>query len=661
MLIKLSKFFLYATVFAVLIVSANTLFPFIVGKYVFFRLCIELALIFFAGGIVLDPAAGKYLARLKQLYKNPLVWAVTAFVLAFVVAGFTGWRPAFSFWSNFERGEGGFQMLHLYIYFVLLAVLFREAKDWRKFFMLIMVAALLMAFYGLAAGLKYLDADMTAQGGGQSSLTGHGGFWYNTFSGFVGPQFAGVGQYRFQGTIGNSAYVAAYLLFVFFDIAMLGFLLPGDKHRLWPLGLWAIGVPLAVVFYFCGTRGAFLGLIAGGLVAAAYTGVAHPAWRRRALPAIAAVLLAILLLVFFQNTAFVKHIPGSRIFDISFGAETFSTRTIMWSIAWHAFTDHPLLGVGPENFIWVFDRYFDTHYYDPAAGFGAWFDRAHSIVFDYLAETGILGFLAYLSMFAAGAWLVFRRKLQHIAPEDGWREHIAKGLLLGLPAAYLVQGIVLFDVLTIYLGLFAFFAFLIFLFEPEPQPIAFRPEAPAYTAAVAVAALALFGAYFGALLPYAKASRYIDAEARIGSITSEPQFEDNFNSVLKFYSPVGNEEVPKFLSGDILGALQGLRDDATAHALVSYIEPYLWKTDVRHLLILGQMHGILWANFHHQEDYTAAADYFTAAHQIGPKLPQPMSGLITLYETGGDKARATELIKEMTALWPNATTSGAIK
>ena len=45
--LKITKFFLYAAPFSAVIVSRGTLFPFIVGKYVFFRTTVALALIFF--------------------------------------------------------------------------------------------------------------------------------------------------------------------------------------------------------------------------------------------------------------------------------------------------------------------------------------------------------------------------------------------------------------------------------------------------------------------------------------------------------------------------------------------------------------------------------------------------------------------------------------
>ena len=173
-------------------------------------------------------------------------------------------------------------------------------------------------------------------------------------------------------------------------------------------------------------------------------------------------------LVYFKDTSFVKSIPGSRIFNISFSARTFEDRAIMWKIALDGFKERPILGWGPENFIQVFDRHFNTNYFRPSEGFGAWFDRAHSIYFDYLVETGLLGLLSFLGIFA----VFFRQLFRSAEISSGNISPFVKALLFGLSLAYLIQGIVLFDVLVIYINVFTFLAFAAYLFG---RPAAKQP------------------------------------------------------------------------------------------------------------------------------------------------------------------------------------------
>src|SRR3989344_397395 len=153
---KISKFFLYLAPLSVVIVSTSTLFPFIVGKYAFFRTTVGLALIFFLIGLLFDKQRLSFVNdQLSNIFKRPLVIAVSLFVFIFVLAGFFGVDPANSFWSNFERGEGGLQLIHFWLFFLLLIALFRDEKDWQKIFVFYLIGGLLMSFYGILAALGF--------------------------------------------------------------------------------------------------------------------------------------------------------------------------------------------------------------------------------------------------------------------------------------------------------------------------------------------------------------------------------------------------------------------------------------------------------------------------------------------------------------------------
>jgi O-antigen ligase len=635
MFFKLSKWFLYATAFMVALVSLSTLFPFIVGKYVFFRTAVDLSLIFFLLGLVFDEGAAPYVARLKQIVRSPLFIAISAFTAIFLLAGFFGIDPAWSFWSNFERGEGGIQILHLYAFFVLLATLFREEGEWKRMLWFTVIGSALMIVYGLLAGAH--------------------------IGNFVGSRFGEEG-YRFQGSIGNPAYVAAYLLFTFFYTLVLAVRSGAFRDRMKGIGFGVLLAAFLVMFIQTGTRAAFLALIAGALTFFAYLGYARPRWRKWMVSIGLALVVVVALLVQFRHVPVIAKLPGARVLDISATAETFSTRTEMWSIAWNAWKDRPLLGYGPENFLKVFDKYYDPSRYIPSQGFGAWYDRAHSIIFDYLAETGILGLLAFLSMFGALA-LLFRRPLPVRWGGESRESVVLKGLFLALPVAYLVQGVILFDVLTIYWNLFLFLAFSVFVFMPQEEKIEkYEPGSVSYGLALAGILLAVLACYFGSMLPYGKARSFIQAERNSGKIGSLKQFEDNFDPALNFKSPVGGEEIPKFLSNDVVNVLPSLSESPeVASALVAYIEPYMLKNDVRHLMVLAQMHYALLRFTGDEAEFKATEDAFKKAHEIGPNLPQPMYGLLALYTNTNKKQAAAEQKNEILKLWPNAFATSTTK
>lgn len=486
---KISKFLLYLVPLMIVIVTPSTLFPFIVGKYVFFRIIIGLAFIFFLSGILFNQnGTNEVISRFKNLIKNPLVIAVSVFVLFFLLAGFFGIDPQNSFWSNFERGEGGLQLLYFYVFFALLALLFREEKDWRTFFIMMLIGGVGMTLYGVSAGLKYVDAEMTtrgtANGGIETILTGRGGPLFQTFQWAIGPSFSGSG-YRFQGTIGNPAYVAAYAIFMLFYIAYL--LASKYKDKIFSFGAWVLWTLMAVflvVFFAAATRGAFLGLIAAALALMTFLGFSLKRWRKWFVSGAVVLIILVVLLVQFKDAPFIKASPISRILDISFTTKTFEDRMTIWKMAIDGFKERPILGWGPENFLQVFDRHFNTEYFVPSAGFGAWFDRAHNIYLGYLAETGILGLLSYLGIFVVFYWQLLRSsrintdkeqiytdKKSALISQNPHKSVLIQGLMFAIPIAYLVQGIVLFDVSPIYLNLFLIFAFAVYKFNIKSQNV----------------------------------------------------------------------------------------------------------------------------------------------------------------------------------------------
>ena len=111
---RIAKWYLYAAVFAAVIVMDSIFFPFIGGKDWFFRFVVELALIAGLLWWAFEARVGEAEGQLKKLFKKPLVIAVTVFVIAYTLACLFGYDMHAAFWSNYERGEGGFQMLHYF-------------------------------------------------------------------------------------------------------------------------------------------------------------------------------------------------------------------------------------------------------------------------------------------------------------------------------------------------------------------------------------------------------------------------------------------------------------------------------------------------------------------------------------------------------------------
>ncbi len=452
MFLKLTRFLLYASLFSVVLVSGATFFPFIGVKYFFFRTMVELAL----GCALLWWAfeAGDLWGRLKSVWRKPLFLAVSAFVLVFLLAALFAYDPSAAFWSNFERGEGAFQMLHYYAFFVLLLLAFEKEEEWRRMAQVFLGAAVVMILYGMGAAMITQGAD-----GGNANPLGLIGPYLNPSTGqAIAPTYLGrlfAPDARFQGSLGNPAYVAPFLMFAMFFAAWLWLTAKGRNWR-HNAGYGALILFFLLFFFLTQTRGAVLGLGAGVFAALLFAALINKRFR---LPA-AAILLVLVAtwsgLLFFRNSPAIQKLPGSRLLYLDIHELTAQTRFWTWGSAWQGFKERPILGWGPENFSAVFDKYFDVRHWVPGQNTETWFDRAHSVVFDYLAETGILGFLAYLSIFGAVSYEFLRKTWRG---QHGPAGTMIFGLILAMPIAYLVQALILFDVLPVYLGLFLYLAF----------------------------------------------------------------------------------------------------------------------------------------------------------------------------------------------------------
>lgn len=101
-------------------------------------------------------------------------------------------------------------------------------------------------------------------------------------------------------------------------------------------------------------------------------------------------------------------------------------RLTQWRIALRMLRNRPLLGVGPDNFRWVYGDF---------AGLTTWDTGGHanSLYFEWLADTGLPGFLLYLWL----AWRLLRESFYGLArrhqgeggPFAVWRLALAASLL----------------------------------------------------------------------------------------------------------------------------------------------------------------------------------------------------------------------------------------
>ncbi len=395
-----------AILFAPILVNSRFLFPYIHLKNIYFRFLVSALLVLLVW----------YLLEKGGIWgrKNYIFYSLLALVAVYIVAGIFGVNPYNSWWGNYERMDGILNYIFLLTYFFILINVFDKKEEWYFLVRASLLAALLVSAYGFLqkAGVK---ADWIYFRGG-----------------------------RLDATIGNAAFLAGYLLLNLFLAAVLWSV---DKVRLWRwFYVFSMAIYL-VIIYFTATRGAMLGLVIGGLTVWLLWSLKKGGKQRAAFWLVVLLVLAggWWLRSQHQSQWIKKYPPLQRLASISLQDTTTIDRLRTWQTSWQSFKDRPILGWGPENYRYGFNKYYDPRLHEP------WFDRAHNVIFDYLNASGVLGLAAYLAIMVFAAVYGF-----YI-----WRRNALTGaLLVGLLTAYLFQNLFVFDTLNTFLPLLVFLSWL---------------------------------------------------------------------------------------------------------------------------------------------------------------------------------------------------------
>ena len=410
---------LFLIPFAPLVVVNDYFFPFITGKAFYLRILIEIAV-----------AAWVVLALLDKEYRPRFSWmgaVVLGFVLWMFVADAFALNATKAFWSNFERMEGWVLLAHLLGFFLAASAVLRVEKKWRAWFLTSLGVSVVIVGYALLQ--------------------------------LNGTYAIHQGSTRIDASLGNSAYLAIYLLFSVFVALWLALT---EKYAWLKWSLIALAIVEAVLIFFTETRGTIIGLVLALALAALLT-VFTAGKRARSFAAGALVLILILAGSFYlaRNSSFVQdNHTLQRIATISLADG--QTRFTIWGMAFQGVRERPLTGYGQEGFNYVFNKFYDPSLYAQEQ----WFDRAHNAFIDWLAAGGIPAFLLYISLFGSAIILLWR------SSELSRPERIA---LTAVLVGYAVHNFFVFDNLYSYIY---FFAILALVDSQVARPIRRLEEAP---------------------------------------------------------------------------------------------------------------------------------------------------------------------------------------
>lgn len=280
----------------------------------------------------------------KHLFRYELVWLLLGLTIVGFLSVLVSQNPGHSVWGNYIRRDGVLTLLHCILFSVIVAI--NSGKDLFNLLSKAVAAISVLLSTYLIFWYMILEYSRWQQPLWQLFLTG-------------------VWQLPNENMVAGFLVVAAP-----FTLYGLDLFLPGRKTlRLVLFGLVAVGVLVtqswgAIVTGILGTAGYLLGGNAG----------------KKKSAAIALILLAGLAagLILWQSAG--NEVEG---------------RSLIFRSLWVSVKEKPLLGWGWSNVDVAFESgYMKIFGSSPEA----YVDKAHSIWFEYIVTTGIVGFVVYIAL-----------------------------------------------------------------------------------------------------------------------------------------------------------------------------------------------------------------------------------------------------------------------
>ena len=370
--------------------------------------------------------------------RSPFVLPVGLMIVGYILATVFSVNPQISWFGSYQRSQGTFTVISYLVFFVALVLHLRSKVQLDRLLNIILLTSLPVAMYG---GLQHFHLDPIPWGKDTSI--------------------------RVASSLGNSIFVAAYLIMVF-PISLGRFLLTareiisGITVKLNWLRLVFYGFTCLLhisTIYFSGSRGPVLGWLAGILFLLYILSFQWNLYKFNLYLLALTIIGAGFLIVF--NTAggpfeTLRNSPVlgrfGRILDSE--SNTAKVRTYIWEGAVDLVLPHapieypdgkkdpynflrPVIGYGPESMFVVYNPFYPTKL-GQVERRNASPDRSHNETWDSLIITGLLGFVTYIGIFLSAFYFGFVWLGLINQPKDIWLFWISLFVGGGLSTVILV-------------------------------------------------------------------------------------------------------------------------------------------------------------------------------------------------------------------------------
>ncbi|GAB4272078.1 MAG: hypothetical protein Kow0029_10380 [Candidatus Rifleibacteriota bacterium] len=203
--------------------------------------------------------------------------------------------------------------------------------------------------------------------------------------------------YRVVGTLSNPNYLGAYLMIT--AVFSLGLAFEGHfLHKKNRIIFFCLFLLQAVTVFLSNSIGAILGLILGIILLSTQFWEVKPGKILRISPflsgAIVAIVFTLMQAIIFYSTS---NYPWENLAKPPHKYRSVVSRLMLWQMGFSAFLTSPVIGLGPDGVKYLMPLYRPP--YGTALGLREYNDDPHSAIATLLADTGLLGFFGFSTLF----------------------------------------------------------------------------------------------------------------------------------------------------------------------------------------------------------------------------------------------------------------------
>ncbi len=457
--------------FAILLLPALNVpplfFPAAWGQSILFKIIFTVVVVIFIAEVLLKVRPARdVIVKLRRAWLPLTFFGLIS--VAYILATIFSLQPHFSFWGDPARAGGTLNFLLLQIFGVLTFLVVKE-HDWKKVLNVAFAGGVIVCLIAISQQFGLIDNDILIH-------------------------YAN----RPPGTLGNTDFLATYLLLLFFPALVLGL---KEAHHVKRMFYFGSALFFITVIVLTISRAAYLGVAAGIFYFLFFYKPRNIYFKRARI--IGAVLLCVMIvsLVYYANSRtaflpFIEKTPQIKNFITRLSLEGVKNdaRVVVWkNIAMPMLKERPLLGYGPENFNIGFDKYYDPSLPSINKNSGSWWDKAHNFILDTIFAIGIPGLVIYLLFYLIVFW-----KLEKEKRKEGNQHYIIHHGLQTVFVAYFINNLFSFDTFATYLIFFLLLGYMFYLISNKPSGTIERPNSitPKTSAVVLLGIVSLLACWF---------------------------------------------------------------------------------------------------------------------------------------------------------------------